>query len=98
MKVTTTAANAALDFGNTVTVFADGLAHVDQVGPNSHLVFYMSQRMHDGPARVVVARLIVPTDQLARMARQLACPDAAIEGPAANAGMDEDGGKVLVPH
>jgi hypothetical protein len=98
MKVVTTAAKEPLDFGNAATVFVDGLAHIDQVGPNSHLVFYMSQRNYDGPARVVVARLIVPTAELARMARQLACPDAAIDGPAANARMDEGGGIVAVSH
>jgi len=98
MKLVTTDATPVYDFGNSPVHYADGLAHIDQAGPNSHLVFYMAQETDQKPGRVIVARLIIPTAALARMSRQLAYPNAAIEGPAANTRMDEDGGMVSVPH
>jgi hypothetical protein len=59
----------------------------------------MAQKIDEKPSRVIVARLIIPTAELARMSRQLACPDAAIDGTAANAQTwDEAGGLVPLPH
>ena len=98
MKLVTTAASPVYDFGNSPVYYADGLAHIDQAGPNSHLVFYMAQETDQKPGRVIVARLIIPTAELARMSRQLAYPDAAIEGTAANTKLSEDGGLVALPH
>jgi hypothetical protein len=45
MKIVTTAASPAYDFGNCSVVYADGIASIDQSGPNSHVVFYMSQKI-----------------------------------------------------
>jgi hypothetical protein len=83
-KLNNPAAAGMIDMGNNFVAYVDGIGDIDQVGPNSHLVFYMLQKLDERTRRMVVARLIVPTAELARMARQLANPTAAIDGPAAN--------------
>jgi hypothetical protein len=62
----------SLDMGSTVIAYADGMDEVDQYGPNAHLTFWMAERDHDdGVRKVVVGRVIIPTAELVRVARQL---------------------------
>jgi hypothetical protein len=99
MKLVTTDATPVYDMGNYPVCYADGINPIDQAGPNSHLVFYMAQKIGDeGARRIIVARVIIPTAALARMARQLAYPNDAIDGTAANAKTCEDGDPVPLPH
>jgi len=66
MKLVTTDASPACDLGNNYpVVYADGITPIDQTGPNSHLVFYMAQKLDEKPSRVIVARVIIPTAALA---------------------------------
>jgi hypothetical protein len=56
----------------TVVAYADGMDAVDQYGPNARLTFWMAERHHDeGVRKVVVGRVIIPTAELVRVARQL---------------------------
>ena len=58
----------------TSPTFVDGLAAMETIGSVTHLVFTARQTgAYEGAQRerVVQARLIVPTDQLPMIARQL---------------------------
>lgn len=58
--------------GSTVIVYADGIDEVDQYGPNARLTFWMAERDHEqGVRKVVAARVVIPTAELVRVARQL---------------------------
>jgi hypothetical protein len=83
------------DMGNYPEVYVDGIGAIDQYGPNSQIVFYAVRRVDDRTQRMIGVRLIVPTAELARMARQLTEPNAAIDGPASNSEHPETGESLL---
>jgi hypothetical protein len=60
-----------IDPGNVLEVFADGVAAVTQFGAVTHLLFTARrQDTHEGRTeRVLQLRLIVPTEQVARIGR-----------------------------
>ena len=61
-----------------VAVYADCLAKIEQAGPVSHLIFAQQQSsLYDHceqPSNIVVARVIIPTALLTKIARQLLNP------------------------
>lgn len=53
--------------------FSDGLVRIERLGPCRRLVFAVSDpHAPGGPARAVVAKLIVPSELLAEIAQMLA--------------------------
>jgi hypothetical protein len=78
-----TATGALIDMGQCPEAYVDGIARIDDNGPTSQLIFYMRQNMDgDGARRVVAARLIVPTAELANIAMQIARPGTMAAGDA----------------
>jgi hypothetical protein len=70
----------SLDMGTTAIVYADGIDEVDHYGPNARLTFWMAERDHnDGVRKVVAAKVIIPTAELVRIARQLLAPEVAAD-------------------
>jgi hypothetical protein len=82
----TTEAIPVLEYGTTITTYADQLARIERHGPVSHLIFCHTQMeggvngYGDGRRIAVVgSRVIVPTAMLAQMARQLVCDPRVME-------------------
>jgi hypothetical protein len=68
------------DMGSTVVVYADGIDEVDVYGPNARLTFWMAERDHEqGVRKAVAARVIIPTAELVRIARQLLAPEVTAD-------------------
>ena len=64
--------------------FVDGLSVIEAVGPVTHLVFTSRQTpvwQGSKPERIVQCRLVVPTDQLITIARQLLAGRVDEHGP-----------------
>jgi hypothetical protein len=72
----------SLDMGNCPVMYADGLDEVDHYGPNARLTFWMTERYDDKVQKSVVVKVIIPTAELVRIARQLLLEDAPDEQPA----------------
>jgi hypothetical protein len=64
--------------------YVDSISRIDDGGPISHVIFCMRQIDGENPDKRTVlvpcVRLLVPTAELARMARQLANVDTAAMG------------------
>jgi chorismate-pyruvate lyase len=74
---------AVLDCGNAHVIYADSLVAIDEVGPNSHLIFAMTERNIGSGLethRLVVARVIIPTAELVCMAKQLEAGAQVLDG------------------
>jgi hypothetical protein len=70
------------DASGTVIMYADGMDEVDVYGPNARLTFWMVQRdsSHDGGVtKAVMGRVIIPTAELVRIARQLLAPEISAD-------------------
>jgi hypothetical protein len=64
-----------IDMGVGPTLFADRMK-IEPAGVVTHLLFAQRQTMDNRPIDALQVRLIVPTQLLVRMARQLALPAA----------------------
>jgi hypothetical protein len=62
---------APIDYGNVPDVFATELVRIEPMGPVSRLVFAVLQDGGCGMQRVIINRVIVTNDVLARMGRQI---------------------------
>src|SRR5205823_14019356 len=74
----------SVDMGCTVVVYADGIDEVDHYGPNSRVTFWLVERDRfesQGVRKAVAARVIIPTAELVRIARQLCTLDEAKADP-----------------
>jgi hypothetical protein len=78
------------DYGTVPTIYIDGIGRIDSNGAISHLIMFMRRHECGMTHRTVELRLIVPTAELATMARQLACPDMADTEQCSNLGSDAD--------
>jgi hypothetical protein len=63
-----------LDFGNHPDVFVEGIGRIDDGGAVTHITWYVRQLCDGKTNRVTVLRVMVPTDALPLIARQLAQP------------------------
>ena len=68
---------APLDLGGHVEFYSDGIVDIEQYGANA-ADLSLRAALDGRSGRVIVVRVIVPTAELARMARQLTAPGAAV--------------------
>jgi hypothetical protein len=73
-----TPTSKSYDMCNAPVAYADGLEEVDYYGPNARLTFWMAESdeiERAGVRKVVVAKVVIPTAELMRIARQLVMPE-----------------------
>jgi hypothetical protein len=65
-----------VEFGSITEVYVDGIGRIDSGGAISHLIWYVRHNDAEllGTSRVATLRMIIPTEALATLARQLANP------------------------
>lgn len=67
--------DSLVDCGNAPDVFALSLGRIERLGPCWKLSFAQPQGVGDQRGNVVVLNLILPADELAKIAWQLLHPD-----------------------
>jgi hypothetical protein len=66
-----------LDMGNYPDVFVEGIGRIDDGGAVTHITWYVRQICAGKTNRVSALRVVVPTDMLPTIVRQLANPASA---------------------